>query len=55
VTSGRVDEQAINMLRAEQAMPDMITSSMAQAVDWILKDVVGTQASKTTSASTIER
>ena len=55
VTSGRVDEQAINMLRAEQAMPDTIASSMAGAVDWILKDVVGTQASKATSTSTIER
>lgn len=55
VTSGRVDEQAINMLRAEQAMPDVIVPSMAEAVDWILKDAVETQASQTTSVSTIER
>jgi heptosyltransferase II len=55
VTSGRVDEQAINMLRAEQAMPDVIVPSMAEAVEWILKDAVETQASQTTSVSTIER
>jgi len=55
VTSGRVDGQAINMLRAEQAMPDVIVSSMTEAVDWILKDAVETQASQTTSVSTIER
>ena len=54
VTSGRVDEQAINMLRAQQAMPDTIVQSMAEAVDWILKDAVGTQASRTASVSTIE-
>jgi heptosyltransferase II len=54
VTSGRVDEQAINMLRAQQAMPDTIVQSMAEAVDWILKDAVGTQASRIASVSTIE-
>ena len=54
VTSGRVDEQAINMLRAEQAMPDTIVQSMAEAVDWILKDAVGTRASRTEPVSTIE-
>jgi len=54
VTSGRVDEQAINMLRAQQAMPDTIVQSMAEAVDWILKDAVGTQASRIASGSTIE-
>jgi len=54
VTSGRVDEQAINMLRAQQAMPDTIVQSMTEAVDWILKDAVGTQASRTASVSTIE-
>jgi heptosyltransferase-2 len=54
VTSGRVDEQAINMLRAQQAMPNTIVQSMAEAVDWILKDAVETQASRTASVSTIE-
>jgi lipopolysaccharide heptosyltransferase II len=54
VTSGRVDEQAINMLRAQQAMPDTIVQSMAEAVDWLLKDAVGTQASRIASVSTIE-
>jgi len=54
VTPGKVDEQAINMLRAERAMPDTIVPSMAEAADWILKDAVGTP-SQTTSVSTIGR
>ncbi len=54
VTSGRVDEQAINMLRAQQAMPDTIVQSIDEAVDWILKDAVETQVSRTASVSTIE-
>jgi hypothetical protein len=27
------------MLKAEQAMPDAVTKSMAEAVGWILEDV----------------
>jgi len=38
VTSGRVDQQAVNMLRADGAMPDMVAPSMTEAVDWILHD-----------------
>jgi hypothetical protein len=54
VTPGKVDEQAMNMLRAEHAMPDTIVPSMAEAADWILKDAVGIP-SQTTSVSTIDR
>ncbi|HKY71414.1 MAG TPA: lipopolysaccharide heptosyltransferase II [Nitrospira sp.] len=38
VTSGRVDQQAVDMLRADGAMPDTVTASMTEAVDWILHD-----------------
>ncbi|HTL62402.1 MAG TPA: lipopolysaccharide heptosyltransferase II [Nitrospira sp.] len=38
VTSGTVDDQALNMLRAAQAEPDMVASSMGEAADWILQD-----------------
>jgi len=38
VTSGRVDEQALNMLRAARAMPDLVAPSMAEAAEWILND-----------------
>ena len=40
------------MLRAEQAMPDAIVRSMAEAAEWILKDAVETQASQGASVST---
>ena len=55
VTSGRVDEQAINMLRAEGAMPDTIVPSMGEAADWILRDAIGARSSQTTSVSTSGR
>ena len=38
VTSGQVDEQALNMLRAARAMPDLVAPSMAEAAEWILND-----------------
>jgi heptosyltransferase-2 len=38
-TSGLVDTQALDMLKVEQAMPDAVAKSMAEAVDWILEDV----------------
>ncbi|MCX5722235.1 MAG: lipopolysaccharide heptosyltransferase II [Nitrospirae bacterium] len=38
LTSALVDEQALEMLRAEQAMPDAVAPSMTEAVDWILED-----------------
>jgi hypothetical protein len=39
LTPAPVDAQALNMLKAEQAMPDAVAKSMAEAVDWILEDV----------------
>jgi heptosyltransferase-2 len=34
-----VDSLALDMLKAEQAMPDAVAKSMAEAVGWILEDV----------------
>ncbi len=42
LTSALVDEQALEMLRAEQAMPDAVAPSMTEAVDWILEDAAKT-------------
>ena len=55
VTSGKVDDHALKMLRAENAMPEVIVPSMAEAADWILKDAVGAPSSQTTSESTVQR
>ena len=33
-----VDAQALDRLKAEQAMPNAVAKSMAEAVDWILGD-----------------
>ena len=38
VTSGQVDQQALTMLRAAGAVPDMVAPSMTEAVEWILND-----------------
>ena len=38
MTTALVDAQALDMLKAEQAMPDAVAKSMAEAVDWILAD-----------------
>lgn len=38
VTSGNVDQQAVEMLRAAGAMPDKVAPSMAEAVEWIFSD-----------------
>jgi heptosyltransferase-2 len=38
ITTALVDAQALDMLKAEQAMPDAVAKSMAEAVDWILDD-----------------
>jgi len=38
ITSGSVDQQALDRLKAEQVMPDTVAKSMAEAVDWILND-----------------
>ena len=39
ITTAKVDAQALDMLKTEQAMPDAVAKSMAEAVDWILEDV----------------
>ena len=33
------DAQSLETLKVEQAMPDAVAKSMAEAVDWILEDV----------------
>jgi heptosyltransferase-2 len=38
LTPALVDAQALDRLKAEQAMPDAVTKAMAEAVDWILDD-----------------
>jgi heptosyltransferase-2 len=38
LTPALVDEQAFDRLKADQAMPDAVAKSMAEAVDWILED-----------------
>jgi heptosyltransferase-2 len=42
LTTALVDEQALEMLEAEQAMPDAVATSMPEAVDWILEDAAKT-------------
>jgi heptosyltransferase-2 len=39
VTSGNVDQQAVEMLHAAGAMPDKVATSMGEAVEWIFIDV----------------
>ena len=39
ITTTLVDAQAVDRLKTEQAMPDTVARSMAEAVDWILEDV----------------
>jgi heptosyltransferase II len=38
LTPALVDAQSVDKLKAEQAMPDAVAKSMAEAVDWILAD-----------------
>ena len=38
ITTELVDAQALDRLKVEQAMPDTVAKSMAEAVDWILED-----------------
>ena len=49
VTSGNVDQQAVEMLHAAGAMPDQVATSMAEAVEWIFSDV-GARPSKAAGA-----
>ena len=39
LTPAPVDAQALDRLKVEQAVPDAVAKSMAEAVDWILEDV----------------
>jgi len=39
ITTTLMDTQAVDRLKTEQAMPDTVAKSMAEAVDWILEDV----------------
>jgi heptosyltransferase-2 len=41
VTSGNVDQQAVTMLRAAGALPDMVAPSMTEAAECILHDAAG--------------
>ena len=54
VTRGKVDDQALNMLRAAGAMPDVVVPSMVEAAEWILQDA-SSQSSKAASADTGQR
>ena len=54
VTSGRVDEQGVTMLRAAGAVPDMVAPSIAEAAEWILNDAAP-RAPKAAAANTGDR
>ena len=45
LASGHVDAQAREALKAEQAEPNVIVASMAEAADWILADVAASRVS----------
>ena len=47
ITTAPVDAQALDRLKAEQAMPDAVAKSMAEAVDWILEDAAQVDRLKT--------
>jgi heptosyltransferase-2 len=51
VTSGKVDQNALQMLRAAGAVPDMVVPSMAEAVEWVLNDATA-RASRAAAAHT---
>jgi len=38
LTSGQVDAQALEVLKGEQAEPNVIVASMGEAAEWILAD-----------------
>jgi heptosyltransferase-2 len=46
LASGRVDAQALERLKAEQAEPDVIVASMAEAAEWILADAATSRISQ---------
>jgi heptosyltransferase-2 len=54
VTSGQVDQQALTMLRAAGAVPDMVAPTMAEAAEWILNDATA-RAPKAAAANSGNR
>lgn len=54
VTSGKVDRNALQLLRAAGAIPDMVAPSVAEAVEWVFNDAT-TRTSKAAAAHTSER
>ncbi len=46
LSAALVDEQALEMLRTEQARPDAVVPSMTKAVDWILDDAMKSEKSR---------
>jgi heptosyltransferase-2 len=54
VTSGRVDQQALTMLRDAGALPDMVAPSMAEAAECILHDAAA-RAPKAVAANAGDR
>jgi heptosyltransferase II len=50
VTRGKVDDQALNMLRAAEAVPDAVVPSMTEAAEWILQNA-SSHSSKTAAAN----
>jgi hypothetical protein len=42
LTPASVDAEALDRLKAEQALPDAVAQSMAEAADWILEDAAKT-------------
>ena len=45
VTSGRMDQQALTMLRTAGAVPNMVASSMVEAAEWVLYDATHNKVS----------
>jgi heptosyltransferase-2 len=43
---GRVDAQALERLKAERAVPDVIVASLEEAADWILDDAMASRISQ---------
>jgi len=43
LSPGLLDAQALDRLKVEQAMPDAVAKSMAEAVDWLLADAAKSQ------------
>jgi len=51
VTSGKVDQQALTMLQAAGALPDMVVPSITEAAEWILNDAAACASRMTVAKS----